>query len=278
MGILLEIHWIVVAKAVLLSIPVLVWIIRQFVFASPEETIENVIERSTKPPVLYLRDFSADDEGPNIDIAYVPTNKLFTYEEILSVNVKRIGPLIAIGRPDDDKEYTGAVRSFYNNDSWQKEVIRLMGVSNMIVFCPSFSEGLLWELRQIVDLGFLNKTVIWVQFPGLPESVLQHLYYKKFRRMISNLMPELPELPDLVGNKILIYFENDKSFATNNWNVIPFVQSIIKGINEIKQIDGSIASSHELKRLENNKEVEEIGVLSWVLIIIVVAIILYYIA
>ena len=63
------------------------------------------------------------------------------------------GPYIAIGRPGESFESMdlGAAKLYVPNDYWQDKVIELIETSGAVVLEAASSEGLTWEIRQILD-------------------------------------------------------------------------------------------------------------------------------
>lgn len=103
------------------------------------------IARDSRPPVLYLRSFNNDFKED------VVRWDLKTSEEILTSILNKIGPVLAVGRPDETRRgafFLGAIR-IYLGENWQSEVEKLMSISRLVVIESSFSEGLLWELNAV---------------------------------------------------------------------------------------------------------------------------------
>jgi hypothetical protein len=100
------------------------------------------LDSDRRSPVLYLRSF-LDDKT-----AITATD---THEEHLSVVLREIGPMIAIGRPGDRLAPAGAERRYITDEDWQKEVADLMSAARVVVIQAGASAGLLWEISTLSE-------------------------------------------------------------------------------------------------------------------------------
>ncbi len=125
--------------------------------ASPWEIISR---NDTRPPVLYLRSFTADKKGEKQHLhgwwrklAYLftalPTN-MTTQEEQLSLAFDDIGPMLAVAKPNSWLSPSGAARVGFENDKWQEEVRKKMRDASIVVIrADGNSRGLLWEIENV---------------------------------------------------------------------------------------------------------------------------------
>ena len=117
---------------------------------------KDVIKNDSRPPVLLLRSFSDDDLKLPKDGGSMSR---FTFEEALAHQLWCYGPVHAIGRPGESLPQSGASREYITNESWRERVIELSKQAKAIILIVHNTEGLKWELHQIVALGALKKTL-----------------------------------------------------------------------------------------------------------------------
>lgn len=111
-------------------------------------------QADTRQPVLYLRPFMVDEVVTGLFwIMLFKTGmwpSFFSVEEQLAVAVDPIGPLVAIGKPDEQLPTPGAVRRYFDDSTWQNIVQTWLSKARVIILRPGMSEGLWWELREAV--------------------------------------------------------------------------------------------------------------------------------
>jgi hypothetical protein len=150
-----------------------------------------------RPPILFLRSF-ADDQ-----ISIRQTHKSWqlksmdffgsglksnTLDELLVQQYSYIGPVIAIGNPNDKVPLIGASRKYVMGESWRELVLSLMKQASLIIIGARDSEHLLWEIHQIGVLRLHRKTV-FVLPPDLTKS--STLVRKIAREVGASVSPEL---------------------------------------------------------------------------------------
>lgn len=133
-------------------------------------SVEELLERDHRPPVLFLRSF--ETEGKRVQIPFrnffssTFRNLLgYTFDEYLEkVITKKIGPFIALGRPGDYLPMPGAARSYVHDDNWQETIAGYCEKASIIIFLESLTEGAKWELEHIRNrIGY--KKLFVVTFP-----------------------------------------------------------------------------------------------------------------
>jgi len=111
-------------------------------------------EADTRQPVLYLRPFMLDEVSGRLIRRMIfgggmwPV--LFSVEEQLADAVAPIGPLVAIGKPDEQLPTPGAVRHYFGDAIWQNVVKEWISKARVIILRPGMSESLWWELKEAV--------------------------------------------------------------------------------------------------------------------------------
>jgi hypothetical protein len=167
---------------------------------------DSLLERDSRPPILYLRLF--EDDGKASPRAHMRVHKaalsvwtLRTYEERLAFALRRIGPLIAIGKPHEDLPTLGAARTYVPDRAWREKVDKEMRRAQLVVLRVGHSEGLLWELQRAVSTVRPERLVIC-----LPETHRQ-IVYLYFRLSTSAVFPH--GLPSEIGNADFLYFDSE---------------------------------------------------------------------
>lgn len=142
-------------------------------------TIEEATERDQRAPILFLRSFADDDthvrispllmserlplECPAADPKF--WGRLIRFEEVLAGALWGIGPVVAIGAPGEELPQPGALRSYYDDASWQSKVKALMHRAKLVFVIPSAHKWLRWEIETLAQLGLAAK-IIFVLPPG----------------------------------------------------------------------------------------------------------------
>lgn len=140
--------------------------------------VRQVLRADQRPPALYLRSF-ADDRLrlPAIASARRPLFELFSirgadpFEEPVAWELSSYAPVVAVGRPGGTLQTLGAAREHLAQETWRGEIADRMSGAGLIVLAPGETDGLEWELGEIVRGGHLAKSLF--VFPPLPPSDLQ---------------------------------------------------------------------------------------------------------
>ncbi len=193
---------------------------------------EAALAGSRKAPVLYLRAF--DDDGydtfnPGGVTAYVlglvfpgstgtfgllltlhPLrvlrmiwgNPLDTAEEQLAWFFGRLGPFVAIGKPGEKLALGGAARVYVQDDSWKQTVLETMSVSQVIVLQPAETQGVWWEIDQILARIPPQKLLLsLINFRG--RQARYTLFRLRFERVTGR------QLPRCIGDGIFCRFDSE---------------------------------------------------------------------
>jgi hypothetical protein len=136
----------------------LYWRGRQY---AAKAVAERVISDS-KPDVLYLRAFGTD---PSCWATTNSTNFIdgwLTEEEQLCEVLQPIGDLVAIGKPGETLPTPGAARLYASDAEWKKVVTDQMQTARLVVIRAGTSGGLLWELKEVVQVVNPKKLLILI--------------------------------------------------------------------------------------------------------------------
>jgi hypothetical protein len=109
----------------------------------------EVMERDPRPPVVLLRSF-ADDElevGGLPEFVWSPPT---TMSWVAAEKLASIGPVVAVGEPDEALPPLGPYRVFLPAGDWHVEVERLMSSARAVFLVLGRSKGVLWELEHVL--------------------------------------------------------------------------------------------------------------------------------
>jgi len=149
-------------------------------------TAQELMLTDTRPPVLFLRSFA--DDQLSLQAAKIPWymrvldpgSQAETLEELITRNYSPIGPIVAIGRPGDDLPPLGAARQYVGDLEWKAAVADLMDAAALIVVGLGESDGLSWELSELVRRDHLARS-IFIMPPG----------YAADRRLLRDVVTRL---------------------------------------------------------------------------------------
>lgn len=151
---------------------------------------DTVLEKDARPPVLYLRPFEADRKlvRSNPGLPFLE----YSYEQDLTRQLRKIGPVIAIGNPSERLPELGAARMYVREGNWQEKVNDLMLRAQLIVLHVGSSPGLQWEIARVVELDLPEKLVVCI-----PHSADRLQLYADFTACTARIFPRaLPSVGD----------------------------------------------------------------------------------
>jgi hypothetical protein len=143
----------------------------------------EVLSKDRRAPILYLRPFAVD-------------RRAAWYERQIVRSLKDLGPIIALGQPEEEIPATQHIaREYVADDQWQDRVVDLIGRAQLVVIQVGKSEGLTWELTQVVRLVRPDQLLVCLG-PKLKAEADTNLRYRQFRQQLGRLFPKgLPTEP-----------------------------------------------------------------------------------
>ena len=166
------------------------------------------IMRDKRDPVLYLRSFYDDYEENSERIDRK------TAEELLTVVLNEVGPVVAVGKPSDKLALLGAARIYFKDEDWQANISYLISISQMVVIHANISEGLEWEIaaaRQELQSAPQKLLISFLLWNAHDKATRQDLF-EGFRKRSEKLLK--CSMPENIGDADFIYFNP-------NWTAIP---------------------------------------------------------
>ena len=173
---------------------------------------EKELEESKLRPILYLRSFNIDAPIARffwIDRVLAGIFSFYypaTDEERLTKYFRKIGPLIAIGRPGEELPALGAARFYVNHDRWQEKVTDVVRVAQFVVWVSGITEGLRWELSHLIKSLSPSQLILWAH-PHLLRLKGPKLEaeWRLFCERLAAIFP-IP-LPNRLGEARFFYFD-----------------------------------------------------------------------
>jgi hypothetical protein len=163
----------------------LYWRSRQY---AAKEVAKRVISDS-KPDVLYLRSFGTDRSFGATAMGFI--SGWLTEEEQLGEVLQPFGDLVAIGKQGETLPTPGAARLYVSDAEWKKVVADQIQTARLIVIRAGTSGGLLWELKEAVQVVNPKKLLILILEMGRKD-------YESFREEADQIFKTIfPKFHDL---------------------------------------------------------------------------------
>lgn len=176
---------------------------------------EELMRSGSRRPVLYLRSFALDERigRPYWTERWLGLYPMQTAEQAVTKRLRKVGPTIAIGRPDEQLPGLGAARFYVSHDRWQAKVAEITKESQLVLFATGVTEGLKWEISHLVESVPPEKLILWAH-PHLLKLSQQdrEAEWTNFRAMLGGVFPK--PLPETLGEARFIYFHSD-------WTPVP---------------------------------------------------------
>jgi hypothetical protein len=122
---------------------------------------EGEVARTTGNAVLLLRSFADDQAKVRSDHlgARIQLRKR-RLEEVVAAIVGAIGPFIGIGAPGERLPQLGAMRAYFDDDTWQQAVLDWIASSQFVVMVAGLTQWVQWELRTIIEKQALERLIV----------------------------------------------------------------------------------------------------------------------
>jgi hypothetical protein len=142
----------------------------------------DILRSDRRAPVLFLRAFR-DDMLKSQQEEFSLNLRKRRFEDCVVVPNWAQGPVVAIGQPGERLPLFGACREYCPHDQWQKRVLQLLEQCSSVVMVLGVTEGITWEIGQMVERNYLPKTVFVVP-PAKEQDVQRRIevFRKQFER------------------------------------------------------------------------------------------------
>ena len=130
---------------------------------------KDALEKDPRPPIIYLRSFQ-DDGIFNPGAFFLANDWLRTLgektaEDNLSGMLAPFGPVVAIGRPEEEMPEVGAARIYVGDDHWQDLIKDLLSDRGALaVFQAGGTKGLRWELESVAAMLRPEQILMFLPF------------------------------------------------------------------------------------------------------------------
>jgi len=202
---ILGVLWIIFAIAVLARLRNL--FMRRMWQARARSADEELQRPDSRHPVLYLRSFALDAQlaAPSLIERLLGLVPLANSEQVLTKELRRCGPVSAIGRPGEALPALGAARFYVTNERWKEKVADIVKVAELVVWATGTTEGLRWEISHLIESLPPDKLVLWAHPSLLRVSEKEReAEWTRFRETLGSVFPR--PLPERLGNARFIYF------------------------------------------------------------------------
>ena len=161
-------------------------------------------ESDHRPPIVYLRPFTKDESLAGQVFTAVLTSKVLSgfasEEEQLAEAVAPIGPLLAIGQPGERLPKPGAIRAYATDAEWKDVVIHWLTVARLIILRPGTSQGVWWEMEQVVRATSADRFLMLLIRATRPE------YDALARMMQERFTISLPDFQEIQRARVVTGF------------------------------------------------------------------------
>jgi len=145
---------------------------------------QEVFAKDARSPVIYLRPFDAD-------------RRHGWYEQRIAKAMKKLGPVVTIGRPGEKLPATGYIaRDYLPDGQWRENVLDLIERAELVILRMGRSAGLAWEVEQMIRQGRPDRLVVCFgpeavpRLIGQPDSTRAYQEFcEQFGRLFPNGLP-----------------------------------------------------------------------------------------
>ncbi len=202
-------------------------------------TAEKELRRSARRPIFYLRSFGLDQRiARPVFWERFLNSPLANAEQRLVARMRKVGPVIAIGRPNEMLPALGAARFYVSHDRWQEKVSDVARVAQLVVWTTGVSEGLRWELSHLLKSLPPEKLILWAHPNILDLDAFQRdKEWSRFLDALGSLFPK--PLPTSLGQTRFFAFGPDFEpieFGTRRWTRSGAQSSALKRLLQAKSV------------------------------------------
>lgn len=219
------------------------------------KSVDELKAEDPRPPILYLRSFALDDiadesSGSGLD-KYLPESvaharrhddspriKDFigrfgtSLERTIADEFDRLGPVIAIGNPNEKLVKLGAAR-MYAGDDWQERILAELKIAALVILRPGISAGLRWEFDRVLELCDPRRVILIFWQTSDAD-------YERFRASVADAI-QLPPIQDRQGRELIRFDQNRYS----RFESIPRrsgLRALTKGLYDLPALIDSLAA------------------------------------
>ncbi len=171
---------------------------------------DEALSRDRRAPLIYLRSFGDDGRAWHLGYWHEALNPLETLagrtvEQRLTRHARKVGPLVAIGRPGEELPELGAARMYVDDAHWRDLIRDFMDKVALVILQVGETPGLRWEVELACSRLKPEQVVLFLPYRSSLAKGEGAGCYERFRAWAN---PHFPGgLPDSIGDDFLIYFE-----------------------------------------------------------------------
>ena len=158
----------------------------------------EVLSTDQRAPVVYLRPFETDLRN-------------HWYESRIMRSMGKVGPVVTIGRPDEMYPATLHIaREYPHDEKWRQRIIDLTNLAQLVIVYVGTSEGLAWEIEQIIRQDRPGKLIICLghdMVPRLVSAPESGVEYRQFFERFNSIFPK--GLPTNLRSSVFVAFGPD---------------------------------------------------------------------
>jgi hypothetical protein len=155
------------------------------------------------PFTLFLRAFDEEESRRSDDGA--------TYEQELAGVLRRIGPMICVGRPQEKLPKVGALRLYVHDAHWRAVVVELLNNCAAAVVLVSGTENLRWEIMTALRIVPPERLLLVVHsHKSVGTEKERQVLWERYRGL-CDLLSGTVRLPYVLGNSRFLTFDPDGS-------------------------------------------------------------------
>ena len=181
------------------------WKVARFGLRLRSPNAAALMQKDSRPTVLYLRSFEHDDLMEDSDSAF----RRGADEQLLSA-MNFLGPVISIGKPTEKIPRLGAARIKMKTADWQAQARELMERSQLLILRSGFTEELLWEFGESSRLSKPKPLLICAPIPQEDSVTNKQQQFERFKRALAKSFPSAAAaLPDQFANTGYFFFDTN---------------------------------------------------------------------
>jgi hypothetical protein len=180
-----------------------------FLHRVAQPSVERVLEKDSRLPILFLRSFKLDDLVVSPfsigwrGFEYLFSGRRWTFEEYLARGFNDIGPVIAIGRPGESAAPIGAAREYVDDASWQRRVLERADAARLVIIEFDGTPSMKWEIQNVPKRVGLRRIVMVLPFGEEGEAKRSPEWYERW----ATLREECTFLPEVSEDTIAVLFK-----------------------------------------------------------------------
>jgi hypothetical protein len=205
----------------------LIWLVVTYLYRRGRRnamlSATKLLKKNNRDVILYLRAFLDDSKikmwaRANNGRIFLERLIKISFEELVTDHLWRYGNVVGFADPNTKGKLTplGAARDFMPNETWQEDITDLMQKASIIVAVVHKTEGFVWEINKIVELGFQSKLILL-----MPPVKTQELN-ARWDTLVHELKGvNLPQSIDFKRTRAVIFPDNQVVAITaderNDW-------------------------------------------------------------